>query len=42
VLAWSQTRRTHRTRESLVRGLADDPATVAELGLAELGETALT
>jgi hypothetical protein len=42
VLEWSQTERPHEARESLFLALAGDPATVAERGLAELGETALT
>ncbi|HEV8460916.1 MAG TPA: BTAD domain-containing putative transcriptional regulator [Gaiellaceae bacterium] len=42
VLEWSQTERPHEARESLFLALAGSPATAAELGLAELGETALT
>jgi predicted ATPase/DNA-binding SARP family transcriptional activator len=42
VLEWSQTERPHQGRESLFLALAASPATAAELGLAELGETALT
>jgi predicted ATPase len=42
VVEWSQTERTHQARESLFLALAGSPATAAELGLAELGETALT
>jgi len=42
VLEWSRTERPHEARESLVLALAGSPATAAELGLAELGETALT
>ena len=41
VLEWSQTERPHEARESLVRALAGNPASAAELGLAELGENAL-
>jgi predicted ATPase/DNA-binding SARP family transcriptional activator len=42
VIAWSQTKRQHRARENLALALAGDPAAAAELGLAELGQTALT
>ena len=42
VLEWSQTERPRQARESLFLALAGSPATAAELGLAELGETALT
>jgi hypothetical protein len=42
VLEWSQTERPHEARESLFLALAGDPATAAERGLVELGETALT
>jgi predicted ATPase len=42
VLEWAQAQRPHRARENLALALAGDPATAAELGLAELGETALT
>jgi predicted ATPase/DNA-binding SARP family transcriptional activator len=42
VLEWSQTGRPHEARESLFRALGGSPATAAELGLAGLGETALT
>jgi predicted ATPase/DNA-binding SARP family transcriptional activator len=42
VLAASQAERPHEARESLFLALAGSPATAAELGLAELGETALT
>jgi predicted ATPase/DNA-binding SARP family transcriptional activator len=42
VLDWSRTERPHQARESLFLVLAGSPATAAELGLAELGETALT
>ena len=42
VLEWAQTQRPHQARENLALALAGDPATAAELGLAELGETALT
>jgi predicted ATPase/DNA-binding SARP family transcriptional activator len=42
VLEWSQMERAHGARESLFLALAGNPATAAELGLAELGETALT
>jgi predicted ATPase/DNA-binding SARP family transcriptional activator len=42
VLEWSQTERPHEARESLFLALAGSPASAAELGLAELGETALT
>ena len=41
VLEWSQSERPHEARESLFLALAGDPATAAERGLAELGETAL-
>jgi hypothetical protein len=41
VLEWSQPRRLHHARESLFLALAGSPATAAERGLAELGETAL-
>ena len=36
VLDWSQTQRQHHPRESLFVALAGDPATAAELGLAEI------
>jgi predicted ATPase len=42
VLEWSQTERPHEARESLFLALGGSPATAAELGLAGLGETALT
>jgi predicted ATPase len=42
VLAWARAQRPHQARENLARALAGDPAAAAELGLAELGETALT
>jgi hypothetical protein len=42
VLEWSRTRRPHQAREGLFLALAGSPATAAELGLAELGATALT
>jgi predicted ATPase/DNA-binding SARP family transcriptional activator len=42
VLEWSHTERPHEARESLFLALAGNPATAAELGLAELGEAALT
>ena len=42
VLEWSRMERPHEARESLFLALAGSPATAAELGLAELGETALT
>jgi hypothetical protein len=42
VLEWSQTERPRQSRETLFLSLAGSPATAAELGLAELGETALT
>ena len=42
VLGWSRVKRPHQARESLFLALAGSPATAAELGLAELGETALT
>jgi predicted ATPase/DNA-binding SARP family transcriptional activator len=42
VLEWSQTERPHEAREGLFLALAGRPASAAELGLAELGETALT
>jgi predicted ATPase/DNA-binding SARP family transcriptional activator len=42
VLEWAQSERPHEARESLFLALAGDPATTAERGLAELGETALT
>jgi predicted ATPase/DNA-binding SARP family transcriptional activator len=42
VLEWSQRKRPHQGRETLFLALAGSPATAAELGLAELGETALT
>jgi predicted ATPase/DNA-binding SARP family transcriptional activator len=42
VLEWSQTARPHEARESLFLALAGNPATTAELGLAELGQAALT
>jgi predicted ATPase/DNA-binding SARP family transcriptional activator len=38
VLAWSTRARTHGPRESLFVVLADDPATLAAAGLAELGD----
>jgi ATP/maltotriose-dependent transcriptional regulator MalT len=41
VLEWSQTERPHEARESLFLALAGSPAAAAELGLTELGETAL-
>jgi predicted ATPase/DNA-binding SARP family transcriptional activator len=42
VLEWSQTERPHQAREGLFLALTGSPATAAELGLAELGATALT
>jgi predicted ATPase/DNA-binding SARP family transcriptional activator len=42
VLEWSQTQRPHQARESLFLALAGSPAAAAELGLAELGATALS
>ena len=42
VLAWARAQRPHQARENLARALAGDPAAAAELGLAELGQTALT
>jgi predicted ATPase/DNA-binding SARP family transcriptional activator len=42
VLGWSRAERPHQARESLFLALAGSPATAAELGLAELSETALT
>jgi predicted ATPase/DNA-binding SARP family transcriptional activator len=42
VLEWSQGERPHEARESLFLALGGSPATAAELGLADLGETALT
>ena len=42
VIEWSRTERPHQAREGLFLALAGSPATAAELGLAELGETALT
>jgi predicted ATPase/DNA-binding SARP family transcriptional activator len=42
VLDWSRTQRPHQAREGLFLALAGSPATAAELGLAELGATALT
>jgi ATP/maltotriose-dependent transcriptional regulator MalT len=42
VLEWSRLERPHQARESLFLALAGSPATAAERGLAELGETALT
>jgi hypothetical protein len=42
VLEWSQRKRPHEARESLFLALAGSPASAAELGLAELGDTALT
>jgi predicted ATPase len=42
VLEWARTQRPHQARENLALALAGDPASAAELGLAELGETALT
>jgi predicted ATPase/DNA-binding SARP family transcriptional activator len=42
VLEWSQAERPHEARESLFLALASNPATAAELGLAELGQAALT
>jgi hypothetical protein len=39
VLDWSQTQRQHQARESLFVALAGDPATAAELGLAEIAAT---
>jgi predicted ATPase/DNA-binding SARP family transcriptional activator len=36
VVDWSQTQRQHQARESLFVALAGDPATAAELGLAEI------
>ena len=42
VLEWSRMERPHEARESLFLALAGSPASAAELGLAELGETALT
>ena len=42
VVEWSQADRPHEARESLVLALAGSPAQAAELGLAELADTALT
>ncbi len=42
VLGWARAQRPHQARENLALALAGDPAAAAELGLAELGETALT
>jgi predicted ATPase/DNA-binding SARP family transcriptional activator len=42
VLEWSETQRAHQAREGLALALGGNPATAAELGLVELGETALT
>jgi tetratricopeptide (TPR) repeat protein len=42
VLEWSRTQRPHQAREGLFLALAGSPATAAELGLVELGATALT
>jgi tetratricopeptide (TPR) repeat protein len=42
VIEWSRTQRPHQAREGLFLALAGSPATAAELGLAELGATALT
>ncbi len=42
VLEWSRMERPHQAREILFLALAGSPATAAELGLAELGETALS
>jgi predicted ATPase/DNA-binding SARP family transcriptional activator/Tfp pilus assembly protein PilF len=42
VIAWSEEPRRHDAREALFLALAGSPATAAELGLAKLGETALT
>ena len=39
VLEWSRRQRPHQARESLFVALAGSPATAAERGLAELGET---
>jgi predicted ATPase len=41
VLEWSRVERPHQSRESLFLALAGSPAAAAELGLAELGATAL-
>jgi predicted ATPase/DNA-binding SARP family transcriptional activator len=42
VLEWSRIERPHQGRESLFLALVGSPGTAAELGLAELGATALT
>lgn len=42
VLEWSQAQRPHEARESLFLALGGDPAAASQLGLAGLGETALT
>jgi predicted ATPase/DNA-binding SARP family transcriptional activator len=42
VIEWSRTQRPRQVREGLFLALAGSPATAAELGLAELGATALT
>ena len=42
VLEWSRLQRPRRARESLFLALVGSPATGAELGLAELGATAVT
>jgi hypothetical protein len=42
VLEWSRVERPHQARESLFLALAGSPAVAAELGLAELDETAVT
>ena len=42
IVEWSRSDRPHEARESLALALAGSPATAAELGLARLGESALT
>jgi predicted ATPase/DNA-binding SARP family transcriptional activator len=41
VIEWSQAERPHQARESLFLALVGSPATAAEHGLTELGETAI-